>query len=101
MLFPLLVFAQLSAATDPAYSSDRVRDLVARAVAANRALRRSSWLPRRVESEFSLTIRDTLGRESAGQIEQIASRVSWTRDGNTTCTSSATARKASARRSPP
>jgi len=79
---PLLLFAQLSAASDPVYSSARVRDLVARATIANHApppeLR---GYRARVETEFSLNIRDTLGRERAGQIEQIASRVNWTRDG--------------------
>ena len=76
----LLLFAQLAAAPD--YSSAAVRDLVARAVIANRApppeLR---GYRARVETEFSLSIRDTLGRERAGQIEQLASRVEWKRDG--------------------
>lgn len=79
----LLLFAQLSAAPDPVYSSARVRDLVARATIANHApppeLR---GYRARVETEFSLIIRDTLGRERAGQIEQLASRVEWNRDGS-------------------
>ncbi|MDP9201570.1 MAG: hypothetical protein M3P26_06515 [Gemmatimonadota bacterium] len=82
-MLPLLFFAQLSAAPDPVYSSERVRDLVARAAIANHApppeLR---GYRARVESEFSLMIRDTLGRERAGQIEQLASRVQWSRDGS-------------------
>jgi hypothetical protein len=82
-MLPVLLLAQLSvAAPVPVYSSDAVRELVARAVVANRApppeLR---GYRARVESEFSLNIRDTLGRERAGQIEQLASRVEWTRDG--------------------
>lgn len=82
LALPLIFFAQLSAAADPVYSSERVRDLVARATIANRAPPPDLLGYRaRVESEFSLTIRDTLGRESAGQIEQIASQVNWTRDG--------------------
>ncbi|MEO7823416.1 MAG: hypothetical protein ABIS15_07405 [Gemmatimonadaceae bacterium] len=81
-MLSLLLFAQLAAAPNPVYSSAAVRDLVARAAVANRApppdLR---GYRARVESEFSINIRDTLGRERAGQIEQIASRVSWNRDG--------------------
>jgi hypothetical protein len=82
-MIQLLLFAQLSAAPNPVYSSDAVRELVTRAAIANRAppveLR---GYRARVESEFSINIRDTLGRERAGQIEQIASRVQWTRDGS-------------------
>jgi hypothetical protein len=35
----------------------------------------------RVETEVGLIIRDSLGRENAGEIEQMTSRASWTRDG--------------------
>ena len=80
-LLSILLFAQVASAP-PAYSSAAVRDLVARAAIANRApppeLRAYTA---QVESEFSINIRDTLGRERAGQIEQIASRVNWVRDG--------------------
>ena len=78
----LLFFAQVAVAQPSVYTSAAVRDLVARAALANRAppsdLRgyRAS-----VETEFSVNIRDTLGRERAGQIEQLASRVIWSRDG--------------------
>ena len=82
-MLPLLVFAQLSAAAGPVYSSERVRDLVARAAVANHApppdLR---GYRARVETEFSLLLRDTLGRERAAQIEQLSSKVKWTRDGS-------------------
>jgi hypothetical protein len=82
-MFSLVLLAQLTVAAPPTvYSSPALRDLVARAVIANRApppdLR---GYRARVESEFSINIRDTLGRERAGQIEQIASRVEWERDG--------------------
>lgn len=70
-MLPLLLFAQLAAAPNSAYSSEAVRDLVARAVIANRTpppeLRGYNA---RVKSEFSINIRDTLGRECAGQIER-------------------------------
>ena len=84
-MLPLLLFAQLSAAAaaDPVYSSERVRDLVARATIANHAPPRDLRGYRaRVETEFSLLLRDTLGRERAAQIEQLASKVEWTRDGS-------------------
>jgi hypothetical protein len=35
----------------------------------------------RVETEVGLIIRDSLGRENAGEIEQMTSRATWTRDG--------------------
>jgi len=82
-MLPLLLFAQISAAADPVYSSERVRDLVARATVANHApppeLR---GYRARVETEFSLLLRDTLGRERAAQIEQLSSNVKWARDGS-------------------
>lgn len=84
-MIQLLFFAQLAAVTspaDPVYSSERVRDLVARAAIANHApppeLR---GYRARVETEFSLLLRDTLGRERAAQIEQLSSKVAWNRDG--------------------
>src|SRR5688572_22357351 len=79
----LLVLAQIAAAPNPGYSSASLRELVARASIANRTpppdLR---GYQARVESEFSINVRDTLGRERAGQIEQIASKVDWSRDGS-------------------
>ena len=82
-MLTFLLFAQLSAVADPVYSSERVRDLVARATVANHApppeLR---GYRARVETEFSLLLRDTLGRERAAQIEQLSSNVKWTRDGS-------------------
>ncbi|MEO5815936.1 MAG: hypothetical protein ABIT20_11720 [Gemmatimonadaceae bacterium] len=81
MLLPLLLFAQL-AAGDSTYSSDALRALVARATVANHAPP-PSFLGYRahVESEMSLLLRDTLGRERAAQLEQLASSVQWQRGG--------------------
>ncbi|HEY6089309.1 MAG TPA: hypothetical protein VD771_05925 [Gemmatimonadaceae bacterium] len=82
MMLALVLFAQLTAVADPVYSSERLRDLVARAAVANHApppeLR---GYRARVETEFSILLRDTLGRERAAQIEQLASKVEWTRNG--------------------
>ena len=81
-MLPLLVLAQFATAANPSYSSERVRDLVARATVANHSpppeLR---GYRARVETEFSISLRDTLGRERAAQIEQLSSKVAWTRDG--------------------
>lgn len=82
MVLSLLLFAQLVAPATPVYSSERLRDLVARASIANRAPPADLRAYRaRVETEFSLSLRDTLGRERAAQLEQLSSNVEWTRDG--------------------
>jgi len=79
-LIPLILFAQLSAAVAPIYSSAAVQDLVTRAAIANHAPPPEfAGYSAHVETEFSLLLRDTLGRERSAQIEQLASRVHWTR----------------------
>jgi hypothetical protein len=79
-MLPLILFAQLSATADPIYSSPAVRDLVNGAVVANHAPPPDFRGYRaRVETEFSLLVRDTLGRERTAQVEQLASAVHWTR----------------------
>ena len=81
MFLPLL-FAQLLIAQDTTYSSNALRDLVSRAVVANHAPPSSlSGYRAHVESELSLLMRDTLGRERAAQIEQLASSIEWQRSG--------------------
>ncbi len=79
MFLSLLLFAQLGAA-DPVYQSFALRDLVAKAAIANHAPPEEFRGYRaHVETELSLLMRDTLGRERAAQIEQVASSVKWTR----------------------
>ncbi|MEO8333684.1 MAG: hypothetical protein ABI664_01840 [bacterium] len=81
MLLPLLLVAQLAVA-DSTYSSDALRALVTRAAIANHAPPPSFRGYRaRVESELSLLLRDTLGRERAAQLEQLASSIEWRRGG--------------------
>ena len=81
MLLPLLI-AQLAVAQDSTYSSRAVRDLVSRAVVANHAPPPALRGYRaHVESELSLLLRDSLGRERAAQIEQLASAIDWRRSG--------------------
>ncbi len=78
MLLPLLLFAQLATTHDSGYSSDALRALVARAVGANHAPPPSFRGYRaHVETELSLLMRDTLGRERAAQLEQLASEIHW------------------------
>src|SRR5262249_27611323 len=84
MLFALLL-AQLAATTvgaDSTYASPALRNLVAAAALSNhepppefRGYRA------RVETELSLILRDTLGRERAAQIEQLGAEAAWQRMG--------------------
>src|SRR5580765_7453284 len=79
-MLSLILFAQLSAAGEPVYSSPAVRDLVNGAAIANHSPPPAfTGYRAHVESEFSLLLRDTLGRERSAQIEQLASSVHWTR----------------------
>ena len=76
----LLLLAQLAVTSDSVYSSAALRALVSRAAVENHAPPPSLRGYRaHVESEMALILRDTLGREGAGQVEQLASTVDWTR----------------------
>ncbi len=86
-MLSFLLWAQIIAATPapanaPIYSSPALKDLVAAASVANRippsALREYRS---HIETEASLLIRDTLGREHTAEVEQMATRAEWTRDG--------------------
>ena len=82
MLLPLTLFAQLTAAQDSTYSSSALRTLVTQATVANRApAAEFRGYRARVESELSLLLRDSLGRERASQLEQFASSIVWVRGG--------------------
>ena len=77
-----LLLAQLAVAQDTTYSSNTVRDLVTRAMVSNHAPPPTlSAYHAHVESELSLLLRDSLGRERAAQIEQLASAIAWQRSG--------------------
>lgn len=79
-MLPLILFAQISTVAEPIYSSAAVRDLVSGAAIANHSPPPTfTGYRAHVESEFSLLLRDTLGRERSAQIEQLASAVHWTR----------------------
>ncbi|MEO6590984.1 MAG: hypothetical protein ABIO52_01555 [Gemmatimonadaceae bacterium] len=78
-MLPLIVFAQIASA-DNVYSSSRLRGFVSEAAIQNHAPPQEfRGYTAKVETEMSLLTRDTLGRERAAQIEQLASTVKWTR----------------------
>ena len=82
MLCHLLVLqlAVTAASPDSTYSSAALRTFISAAASNNRvppaALR---GYHARVESELSLIVRDTLGRERAAQVEQLAMNAGWER----------------------
>jgi hypothetical protein len=80
-MLSLLLFAQLAVVPDSAYSSAALRAVVAHAAAENRAPPPAfRGYKAHMETELSLILRDTLGRENAAQVEQFASTASWVRD---------------------
>ena len=84
-MFSLLLCAQLAAAVsagDSVYSSPALRAVVARAAAENlRPPPGFRSYTSHIETELSLLIRDTLGREHTAQTEQFATNAEWTREG--------------------
>lgn len=77
----LALLLQVQAA-DSVYSSSALREFIARAAVQNRAPPLSlTGYNATVESELALILRDSLGRELVGQIEQLAARAEWERNG--------------------
>jgi len=77
----LPLFLQLQA-TDSVYATPSLREFIAAAATANRAPPLSlAGYSATVESELSLILRDSLGREMVGQIEQLAANAEWERTG--------------------
>ena len=67
---------------DSAYATPALRDFVARAAVQNRAPPLSlSGYNATVETELALILRDSLGREIVGQLEQLAAKADWERSG--------------------
>ncbi len=80
-MLALALFLQIQAA-DSVYSSAALREFVARAARENRAPPASLMAyTATVETELALILRDSLGRELVGQIEQLAARAEWQRNG--------------------
>src|SRR6185436_13852369 len=81
-MLTLALCAQLAAATpvDSTYATAALREVVARAAIQNRYPPPALKAYRsRIETEFSLLIRDTLGRERSAEVEQLATDARWTR----------------------
>ena len=79
-LLLILQLAVSSTRPDSSYASPALRVFIEAAAEANRAPPASLRGYRaRVESELSLLIRDTLGRERTAQVEQIAMNANWQR----------------------
>jgi len=85
-MFSLVLCAQLVAAVasgDSTYSSAHLRDLVARAAVENRRPPDEfRAYTSRIETEISLLLRDSLGREHTAEVEQLASAGRWERNGS-------------------
>jgi len=80
-VFALALLLQLQVA-DPNYASHALREFVARASVENRAPPPAlTGYNVAVESELAFILRDSLGREIVGQVEQLAARAEWRRDG--------------------
>ena len=84
-MLSFVLFAQLAVAQpspDSIYSTAALREMVAAAAEANRRVPDSlASYQSRIETEASLLVRDTLGREHTAEIEQFASDAQWERGG--------------------
>lgn len=80
-MLTLALLLQVTAA-DSIYATAALRDFVARAAEANRTPPPSlAGYHATVETELALILRDSLGREIVGQLEQLAARAEWERSG--------------------
>src|SRR4051812_47695674 len=84
-MISLLLALQIAlSATQPdsTYSSDAVRKAVAAAAVSNhRPPPELQGYRSHIESEISMMLRDTLGREHTAQVEQLATAATWDRAG--------------------
>ena len=82
LLLALLLQAQAVQQTDSTYATLALRSFVTRAARENRAPPLAlAGYNAKVETELAFILRDSLGREDVGQIEQLAARAEWERDG--------------------
>ena len=74
--------AAVAQASDSTYSTTALREMIDAASRANRQPPPALLSYRsHIETEVSLLIRDTLGRENTAEVEQLATTASWNRDG--------------------
>lgn len=79
MLLLALQLAVVSPRPDSVYTTAALRAFIAAAALANQPPTTLQGYRARIESELSLLVRDTLGREHAAQIEQLAMAATWKR----------------------
>lgn len=79
MLLLALQLAVASPRSDSIYTTAALRSFIASAALANQPPSTLRGYHARIESELSLLVRDTLGREHAAQIEQLAMAATWRR----------------------
>jgi hypothetical protein len=78
----LALLLQAQQPTDTVYSTPALRSFIARAAIENLAPPRELMGYRATaETELAFILRDSLGRESVGQIEQLAAQADWDRGG--------------------
>jgi hypothetical protein len=84
-MLSLLLLAPLAVAAsqaDSTYASPALERAIAAAAAANHRPPPTLHSYRsRIETEISLLVRDTLGREHTAEVEQLATAATWSRDG--------------------
>jgi hypothetical protein len=82
ILFLAAQIAVITPAVDSTYATPALRALVAAAAEANRRAPASlASYTSDIETEASLLVRDTLGRENVAEVEQFATRARWQRGG--------------------
>jgi len=80
MLGPFLALQLAVASPPPTYSTPALEAFITAAATANRAPPPELLgYGARIESELSLLVRDTLGRERVAQVEQVAMTATWAR----------------------
>lgn len=80
-MLALALILQIQVA-DSVYSTPALRDFIAKAAAGNRAPPPAlAGYQAKVESELAMVLRDSIGREMVGQIEQLAANALWERNG--------------------
>src|SRR5882762_8221226 len=81
LLIPVLLAQIGGAAVDSVYATAALRSVIERAALVNRSGPLSlSGYRARLETEISVLVVDTLGRERTGQIEQLGGVARWSRD---------------------
>ena len=82
MLALALILQIQALSPDSTYATPALRAFIARAAAGNRAPPPAlEGYGAKVESELAMVLRDSIGREMVGQVEQLAANALWERNG--------------------